>query len=66
MTLIHALTSLYGLGTAKKADQYGAVDVKFVAKPKARWYESRDVTFMERNPIISGGSRGFMGKRKIC
>jgi len=39
MTQTHGLTSLYGLGTAKKADQYVGVDVKYVARLKGRWYE---------------------------
>jgi hypothetical protein len=33
---IHALTSLYGLGTAKKVALFVAVDVKFVARPKGK------------------------------
>jgi hypothetical protein len=39
MTQIHASTSHYVLGTAKKADQYVAVDVKYVARLKGKWYE---------------------------
>jgi hypothetical protein len=42
MTLIHALTSLYVLGTAKKAEQLGAVAAKSVAKLKGRWYEKEN------------------------
>jgi hypothetical protein len=36
MTQIAASTSLYGLGTAKKADQYVAVVAKSVARPKGK------------------------------
>jgi hypothetical protein len=32
-------TSPYGLGTAQREAKYVAVDVKFVARPKVRWYE---------------------------
>jgi hypothetical protein len=39
MTQIHASTSLYGLGTAKKAGLFVVVAAKFVARPKGRWYE---------------------------
>jgi hypothetical protein len=34
MIQIHVLTSLYGLGTAKKAAPFVVVDAKFVAKLK--------------------------------
>jgi hypothetical protein len=34
MTQIHASTSLYGLGTAKKVAPFVVVDAKFVAKLK--------------------------------
>jgi hypothetical protein len=36
MTLTPASTNPYGLGTAKKADQFVVVDAKFVAKLKER------------------------------
>jgi uncharacterized membrane-anchored protein len=39
MTQIHALTSLYGLGTAKKAGLFVVVAAKFVARLKDAWYE---------------------------
>jgi hypothetical protein len=39
MTQIHVSTSLYGLGTAKKADLFVVAGVKSVAKLKGRWYE---------------------------
>jgi hypothetical protein len=39
MTQIHASTSLYGLGTAKKVGLFVVVDVRFVVKPKEKWYE---------------------------
>jgi hypothetical protein len=39
MTQTAASTSPYGLGTAKKADQFVVVDAKFVVKLKGKWYE---------------------------
>jgi hypothetical protein len=39
MTQIAASTSLYGLGTAKKADQFVGAAAKSVARPRVRWYE---------------------------
>jgi hypothetical protein len=39
MIQIHGLTSLYGLGTAKKADLSVVAGAKFVAKLKDGWYE---------------------------
>jgi hypothetical protein len=39
MTQIAASTSLYGLGTAKKAEQYVAVDARLGVRLKGRWYE---------------------------
>jgi hypothetical protein len=39
MTQIHASTSLYGLGTVKKADRFVVVAVKFVVRLKGKWYE---------------------------
>jgi hypothetical protein len=40
-TQIHALTSLYVLGIAKKAVQFVVVAVRYVARLRARWYERR-------------------------
>jgi uncharacterized membrane-anchored protein len=39
MIQIHALTSLYGLGTAKKVGLFVVVAVKYAARLKGRWYE---------------------------
>jgi hypothetical protein len=39
MTQIHASTSLYGLGTAKKAVLCVVVAARFVEKLKDAWYE---------------------------
>jgi hypothetical protein len=39
MTQIAALTSLYGLGTAKKAELCVVEDVKFVEKLRVRCHE---------------------------
>jgi hypothetical protein len=39
MTQTHASTSPYGLGTAKKADQFVGVAARFVVKLKDGWYE---------------------------
>jgi hypothetical protein len=42
MTQTAALTSPYGLGTAKKAGLFVAVDVKFVAKPRVGLSDGND------------------------
>jgi hypothetical protein len=39
MTQIHALINHYVLGIAKKAVQFVAVAVRYVARLKVRWYE---------------------------
>jgi hypothetical protein len=39
MTQIAASTSLYGLGTVKKAGLFVVVDAKSVVRLKGRWYE---------------------------
>jgi hypothetical protein len=39
MTQIHGLISPCGLGTAKKAELSVAMDAKYAARPKGRWYE---------------------------
>jgi hypothetical protein len=39
MIQIHALTSLYGLGTVMKAVPFVVVDAKSVVRLKGRWYE---------------------------
>jgi hypothetical protein len=41
MTLTPASTSPYGLGTAMRVAKFVAVDAKFVARLKVRWYETQ-------------------------
>jgi hypothetical protein len=42
MIQIHALTSHYVLGTAKKAALFVAVAARFVARLKGRWSDGND------------------------
>jgi hypothetical protein len=37
MTQTHVLTSLYGLGTAKKAVQYVVAAVRYAVRLKGKW-----------------------------